>query len=64
MKGLLRLARLAQNAAEQPVENERGRGRADRAGGAPAGSPAAGLATGLPHTQRTLRPRAGRGSLC
>ena len=67
MKSLLRLAWLAQNAAEHPVEkNEFLLWASEAVAGptGPAGSPAAGLATGLPPTPPMLRPRAGRGSLC
>ena len=67
---LLRLALLAQNAAEHPVENDDLLLWASEAVAGPTGPaelgllPTAGLVTGLPPTLPTLRPRAGRGSLC
>ncbi len=71
MKSLLRLARLSQNAAKHPVENDELLLLwASEAVAGPTGpaecplAPAAGLATGLPPTPRALRPLAGRGSLC
>ena len=71
MKGLLRLARLTQNSAEHPVENDELLLWASKAVAGPTGPAACRLAPprlgsppASPLRRRRLRPRAGRGSIC